>query len=276
MRARRVVTVHDLTFFRIPQRYPRVRRVYMQTLTRLAVRVADAIIVPSKTVRRDLEQALGGGAAAKATVVYEAAAARYRPTAPDDAAAVAARYGLQPGYLLSVGSLEPGKNRGRLIRALRELRDKGVDTTLAVAGQEAWKFAGDYALVERLGMRDCVRWLGYVPDDDMPALYAGASAFVFPSLYEGFGLPVLEAMACGTPVLTSDVSATAEVAGDAAMVVPPESVPLIRDGIRRLLEDDALRRDLRERGLVRAAEFSWARAAEETHALYASVAGGPR
>jgi glycosyltransferase involved in cell wall biosynthesis len=154
---------------------------------------------------------------------------------------------------------------------MRELRDGGVDASLAIVGQKAWHYESDFRLVEELGMTDRIRYLGYVAQCDMPALYSGAAAFVFPSLYEGFGLPVLEAMACGAPVLTSNVSATAEVAGDAALLVDPLSEPGIAEGVRRLLQDEDLRAELRGRGLARASTFSWHRAAGETRAVYERV-----
>jgi glycosyltransferase involved in cell wall biosynthesis len=270
MRARRVVTVHDVTFFRIPERYPPARRIYMRTLTRLSARVADAIVVPSQTVRRDVERTLGASSL-KISTVYEAAAASYRPVATDVASTTARRYGLDGRYILSVGSLEPGKNRSRLIRALHALGDDTRDVALGIVGQPAWDYEPELALVESLGMKQRVRFLGYVPGGDVAALYSGGLCTALPSLYEGFGLPVLEAMASGSPVLTSNVSATAEVAGDAALLVDPQSLDAIRDGLRRLIADEDLRRDLSERGLWRAAEFSWRRAADETYAVYRRV-----
>lgn len=270
VRAARVVTVHDVTFFRIPERYPRTRRLYMQYSTRLAARVADAIIVPSRTVRDDVQRHLKTPPD-RIHVVYEAAAADYSPMDVDSARPVADRYVGGP-YVLSVGSLEPGKNRARLIRAMRALRDNAIDYRLLVVGQKAWDYEADMAPVEQLDMGDRVTFAGYVPRADMPALYAAAAAFALPALYEGFGLPVIEAMACGTPVLTSNVSATAEVAGDAALLVDPESVDDIRHGLWRLLTDGPLRARLRDAGLARAAEFSWARAADETRAVYDAAA----
>ena len=139
-------------------------------------------------------------------------------------------------------------------------------------GQPAWNYDDDYDLVRELGLTGHVAFLGYVPDHDMPALYSGTTAFVFPSLYEGFGLPLLEAMACGAPVVTSNVSATAEIAGDVALLVDPLDTYAIADAIERLLCDDGVRADLRERGFARAAEFSWKRAARETLLLYELVA----
>jgi glycosyltransferase involved in cell wall biosynthesis len=275
VRCRRVVTIHDVTFFRIPERYPPARRLYMQTLTRLAARVADAIIVPSNAVRDDVQRLLRVPAA-KITTVYEAAGTQYAPLDRPAALDIARRYGIEAPYVLSVGSLEPGKNRARLIRAVRALRDEGVDARLVVVGQRAWKYESDLALVEELGMGDRVIFPGYVRAEDLPALYGAATAFAFPSLYEGFGLPVIEAMACGAPVLTSDRSATAEVAGDAALLVDPHSVDAIRDGLRRLLADADLRADLSRRGLLRATHFSWRRAADETYAVYARAVSGDR
>ncbi len=267
---RRVVTIHDLTFERIPERYPVARRIYMRTLTRLSARVADAIIVPSNAVRDDVARLLGV-APAKIATVYEAAGSQYVPGDAAEARALVQRYGLEGPYVLSVGSLEPGKNRGRLIRAMRVLRDEGIDYPLVVIGQRAWKYEVDLALIESLRMKDRVIFPGYVAAADLPAFYRAATVFAFPSLYEGFGLPVLEAMACGLPVLTSNVSATAEVAADAALLVDPLSTDVIRDGLRRLLSDGDQRRDLAERGLRRAAQFSWRRAADETHAVFERV-----
>lgn len=275
MRAARVVTVHDVTFFRIPKRYPPVRRAYMQLSTRLAAAVAVAVIVPSRAVREDAVRALRL-APEKVHVVYEAPASRFTPIDRGRALAVLGKHDVEAPYILNVGSLEPGKNRGRLICALHALRREGLCQQLVVIGQPAWRFEEDFALVEELGMNDAVRFLGYVADDELPAFYAGATAFAFPSLYEGFGLPVIEAMACGAPVLTSAIGATAEVAGDASLLVDPHSVEQIRDGLRRLLTDAGLRDDLRRRGVERAAEFSWARAAAETHAVYQHTAGARR
>lgn len=267
-RVRRVVTVHDVTFLIMPQRYPLLRRLYMRLITAVACRLADVVIVPSQTVRDDVIGRLGVRSD-RVAVVYEAAAERFRP-APEDAVARALRReGLAAHpYLLSVGSLEPGKNRARLIAAAHALRSRGYPHRLVVVGQRAWGYERDFALVDRLGLSDHVRFLDYVPRDDLPALYTGASVFVFPSLYEGFGLPVLEAMACGTPVVTSNVSATAEMAGDAALVVDPRSVEEIVSAVTRIVDDPALASELRERGLRRTVAFSWERAARETVAVY--------
>jgi glycosyltransferase involved in cell wall biosynthesis len=175
--------------------------------------------------------------------------------------------------VLSVGSLEPGKNRERLLQAFARLRARGLAHTLVVAGQRAWRYEGEQPLAQRLGLADSVRFLGHVPQADLPALYSAADLFAFPSLYEGFGLPALEAMACGTPVVASNVSAVPEVVGDAALQVSPLDVGALADAMERLLRDERLRADLRERGLKRAAEFSWEKAARRTAEVYEWAAG---
>jgi glycosyltransferase involved in cell wall biosynthesis len=265
---RRVVTVHDVTFMLLPRRYPFVRRLYMEAVTRASAHVADAIIVPSEAVRTDLIKALGPEL--PIAVVSEAAGAQYRPLTDESVLEdVRRRYDLPSRFVLSVGSLEPGKNRGRIILAYHELLKSGdTDAPLAIVGQQAWRHEADQQLIESLVLQDHVRFLGYVPDVDMPALYSSASALVFPSLYEGFGLPVLEAMACGSPVITSNVGATAEVGEGAAILIDPRSVHAIVSALREVLADEELRAGLRKRGLARVREFSWARAARETLSVY--------
>ncbi len=268
-----VVTIHDLTFMLIPDRYPLARRLFMEMVTRASARAADAVIAPSQTVRRELLARLGLPSE-RVVAIPEAAGSSYRPAPRLLVQEVIARYGLREPYVLSVGSLEPGKNRTRLIHALAALHRAGVDSSLVVVGQPAWDYEGDYDLVQELSLGKHVSFLGYVPDQDMPPLYSGAAVLAFPSLYEGFGLPVLEAMACGTPVVTSRGSATEELGRQAALLVDPYDTVEIASAIQRVLTDSTSRADLRERGLDRAAEFSWERAARETLLLYELTAAG--
>ncbi len=267
---RRVVTIHDVTFLLIPARYPRVRRWYMTLLTRAAARVADAIVVPSQAVRRDVVEHLGVPAS-RVTVIPEAAGAAFGPEV--DAADPERRrhHEVDGRYVLSVGSLEPGKNRGRLFEAFARVRRDGYDGQLVVVGQRAWRFRDELAALDRLGLGPHVRLLGYVPDEDLAALYRGAELLAFPSLYEGFGLPVLEAMASGTPVVTSRGSALEEIAGDGAVLVDPLDVTELADAMARVLSDHAWRDTLRTRGLARAGEYSWSRTATETLGVYERV-----
>ena len=273
---RRVVTIHDLTFLLMPQRYPLARRLYMEGLTRAAARIADAIITPSQVVRQEVIQRLGVPGD-RVVAIPEAAGPQYAPIEDEDTLGrLRWKYRLPNRYILSVGSLEPGKNRARLIRAYARLRSEGIDSPLVIAGQPAWRYEGDFELVRRLGLDEHVRFLGYVPDEEMPALYSGATLLAFPSLYEGFGLPVLEAMACGTPVVTANVSGSAEVAGDAAVLVDPKDTEALAEALGRVLSDEALRAGLRSRGLERAQQFSWQRAARQTIAVYEVVAAAKR
>ena len=271
---RQVVTFHDLTFFLLPARYPPSRRLYFQAVSRASARRADALIVPSETVKRDVVRILAVPQS-RITTVYEAPAPIFRPI--EDGAMLARvrqKYRLPHRFILSVGSLEPGKNRTRLIQAFHKLRRRGLEHRLVIVGGRAWKYEGDLELVERLGLSGEVLFTGYVPAEELAALYNCAELFVFPSLYEGFGLPVLEAMACGVPVVTSNVSALPEVAGDAALLAQPHDIEELADAMERPLRQSRLRASLRARGLKRAAQFSWERAARETVAVYEKTVAG--
>lgn len=249
------VIVHDLVaFLDGAEAQARAARIERATI-RPALRRAGALLCNSEATRGDL-LARFPGVAARAHVVPFAADARFAAARPDPAAE--ARHGLDGPYVLAVGTLEPRKNLERLIAAWAGLPATHV---LALVGPRGW---GDQPILEAARRAGDVRLLGRVSDEDLASLYAGCACFAFPSLYEGFGLPVLEAMAAGAPVLTSNVSSLPEVAGDAALLVDPLDVGAIRDGLARLLGDEALREDLRARGRDRAAGFSWDRTAAET------------
>jgi glycosyltransferase involved in cell wall biosynthesis len=265
---RRVVTFHDLTFFILPERYPRSRVVYFRSMSWAAAKAASMLICPSQTIRDDITRILHVPAEKVRPIPY-AAAPEFRPI--DDSPVLdRLRYNhlLPDRFVLSVGSLEPGKNRATLLKAFAELRRRGVEQKLVVTGQRAWKYGADFRLAEDLGLKGHVVFTGYIPPEDMPALYNAADLFVFPSLYEGFGLPVLEAMACGVPVVASKASSIPEVAGDAALLIDPRDERALRDAMERVLKDTDLRADLRRRGLERAATFSWEKSAQEHIAVY--------
>jgi glycosyltransferase involved in cell wall biosynthesis len=263
------VTVHDVTFVLYPKRYSFIRRSYMQIATRLSLRTADAIIVPSESVRRDMER-FPGPAHPAVHVIPEATRFR-RVENAWMVAAVRQQYARGQPYILNVGSLEPGKNQMALVQAYRQLRDQGYPHQLIIAGQPAWGYQPLVDLVERLGLVECIRLPGYVPDDDLAALYSGADVFVFPSIHEGFGLPVIEAMACGAPVICSDRSALPEITDGAAILVDPGDRAALTRAIARVLDDHSLQAQLRARGLARAAAFTWERTARATLAVYESV-----
>ncbi len=265
---RRVVTFHDLTFFILPERYPRRRLAYFRSVSWASAKAARMLICPSKAVQNDIVRILHTPPE-KVRTIAEAAAPAFR-IIEDKTVLDRLRYDhlLPERYILSVGSLEPGKNRTTLLKAFADVRGRGVEQKLVVTGQRAWKYGEDFRLAEELGLKGQVVFTGYVAPEEMPALYNAADLFVFPSLYEGFGLPVLEAMACGVPVVTSNVSSIPEVAGDAALLVDPRDAKALADAIEHALRDGDVHSMLRQRGLERAATFSWEKAARETIAVY--------
>ncbi len=267
-----VLTVHDLIFRHLPQHHKRLNRWYLNLAMPLYVRRATHLIAVSEATRRDLMAAYGVPAE-KITVIYEAADPRFGPRDALEQQTIRANYGLPPAYFLYLGTIEPRKNLLRLLRAWEPLYLAGEAPPLVIVGKRGWLSEPFFEAVERSPAREGLILTGYVLDDDLPALIAAATAFVFPSLYEGFGLPPLEAMACGTPVLCSDRSSLPEVVGDAALLFDPTDEEAIRAAMRRLLRDAALREALRRKGLEQAARFSWRRTAEETLRLYRRLAG---
>jgi glycosyltransferase involved in cell wall biosynthesis len=260
-----IVTVHDLGFLHYPEtQTPDSRRHYGQ-VARIVTQVAR-VIVDSACTAADVE-ALLGVPPSRIRVVHLAPTPAPAPDA-QQVAAVRARYALAEPFLLYLGTLEPRKNLGTLLRAFARL-GPAESARLVLAGSRGWLDEPIVAQAERLGER--VRLLGPVPAADLPALYAAATAFVYPSLYEGFGLPPLEAMAAGTPVIAAKASCLPEVLGDAALFVPPEDETGLTEALRTVLADPVLRDDLRARGLAHAATFSWERTAAATLAIYREV-----
>jgi glycosyltransferase involved in cell wall biosynthesis len=265
------LTIHDASLFLYSRFHPRARLLAMRLLLPLVARRAEAVITVSEHARQELIRVLRLPAS-KVHVVYEAAAAHFRPVAdPAERQRMRQKYGLPDDYLLYLGTLEPRKNLGRLLLALRQLRQQGVRQQLVLVGQRGWLMDGFDAAIQKLGLGDAVRITGFVPAEDLPAIISSATLFVFPSLYEGFGLPPLEAMACGTPVLCSNRASLPEVCGDAAEFVNPDSVASIAEGIGRLLADEARRDELRCRGFARVGRFSWQQAARETAEIYRRI-----
>lgn len=276
---RSVVTVHDLGYLHFPEAHTLARRLDLHLSTRWSVRAAWRIIAVSQATKDDLVQHYRVPPSNITVVHHGLSSEHFSPvTDPATRAACTARYGISGDYFLYVGTIQPRKNLLRLIEAfaqvLREERGSPSSTatatarprrlSLVLAGKKGWLTAAIEQRVAELDIKDNVQFIGYVDDDALPALMSGARAFVFPSLYEGFGMPVLEAMACGTPVLTSTTSSLPEVAGDAALLVDPTSTRALADGLSRLLHDTALCDTLRERGRARASGFTWERCAQET------------
>jgi glycosyltransferase involved in cell wall biosynthesis len=267
-----VVTIHDMTLWLFPQYHYRRRLLAMRPFVPLAARRAAAIIAVSQATKADIVRILGVDTS-KVHVVYEAPSPRFRVVeSAAELERVRHSYGLPPQLILYVGTIEPRKNLVRLLEAYARLRERrGITQPLVLAGRRGWKDKAVYAAVERLGLDGTVRFLGYVPTNDLVTLYNLADLVAFPSLYEGFGLPVLEAMACGTPVVTSPKGSLPEVAGDAAQFVDPYDVESIAAGLWRVLRDPARREELCSRGLAQAARFSWDKATRQTRQIYTQV-----
>lgn len=258
---RNVVIVHDAAAFRRPEAYSRSYRWWHQRLGAQSVRRAVQVVTVSEFSKQELVELVGLDPAA-VQVIAGGVSEQFSPTA--DHARVRAKLGLPDRYVLTVGAADERKNLGALSVAAHRLRLGGVEVVRA--GDERPHFSQTTSVAG-------VRSVGYVGEEDLPGLYCGASAFVLPSLYEGLGLPCLEAMACGVPVVASDRAALPETCGDAAILVDPDDRQAIAQALQSVLEDDALRARLREAGLRRAASFSWERAAEEVHALLSGLAG---
>jgi glycosyltransferase involved in cell wall biosynthesis len=206
-------------------------------------------------------------------VVYEGVNVGYRPLNAGEAADTAAGHGLPAGYILFLGSVEKRKNVHGLLQAYARLRQMGEQRPLVIVGLRRSSAAIEQPLRE-LDLHPHVIFTGYLPDQDLPAIYSAADLFVFPSLYEGFGLPPLEAMACGTPVVCSHAGSLPEVVGDAAITVDPHDIEGLAEAMRRVLDDQVLRQELREKGLARARLFSWEKAARQTIEVYQQVLNG--
>ncbi|MBX2998972.1 MAG: glycosyltransferase family 4 protein [Caldilineaceae bacterium] len=267
-----LLTVHDLIFERFPQHHTWTNRFFLKLGMPLFVRAASAIIAVSQQTRRDLIE-LYNVPPVKIHVIYEGIDQRFTPVDPPGVAAVRGKYGIERPYLLMVGTLEPRKNHATALRALARLKVDSFPHCLVIVGGRGWLFDPIQALVGELDLSADVIFTGRIPDDDLPALYSGADCFLMPSLYEGFGFPVLEAMACGTPVVCSNTSSLPEVAGDAALLVDPEDEGMLAAAMGRLLANSSLGSQLRCRGTEQAAGFRWSACVEQTVQIYAEVEG---
>lgn len=267
-----VLTVCDLSCFDHPETHPAERVRLMQRDMPAAIEKADHIIVISQASGDALRRWFNVDPA-RITNTYLAADPRFKPRSADMLAPVLSGLGLVPGgYVLSVGTLEPRKNLATLFAAYAGLPSAlRKRYPLVVAGMNGWHSEGLMKSAQELVERGELRFLGYVADELIPPLYAGAAAFGYPSRYEGFGLPVLEAMASGVPVITGNLTSLPEVVGDAGIMVAPDDVDSMREGLRQLLEDRVCAEDFALRGLARAQTFSWDRCASETFAVYREV-----
>ncbi len=268
-----VLTVHDLAVFLYPETFTFKKRVLQRAALPYLVRRAAAVVTPSQSSRRDLLRLLPTDPAKVVVTPLAAAPGLDRLPDADRVARVRAELGLPDRYVLSVGTLEPRKNVVRLIAAFEQIAAQFPDVQLVVAGGKGWRDADIVQVLQRPELRHRIVSVGYVTPEQLQVLYHLALVMAYPSLYEGYGLPVAEAMACGAPVLTSRGSSLDEVGGDAVVAVDPLDVAAIAAGLTRLLGDASLRDELRAKGLARAARSNWLQTAEATRQVMLSVAG---
>lgn len=267
-----VVTIHDVGYRHIPAAHTWVQRCYLELSTRWSAWAATRLIAVSQATATDLAR-FYATPLHKVAVIHEAGP-RTAPVAADTVAQVRARYGLTRPYLLYVGTIQPRKNLVRLLDAYAKASTQGaIDCDLVLAGGGGWLAEPIYAHARQLVLHNRIHLLGYTPDDELPALYQGAHGFCFPSLFEGFGLPVLEAQSYGVPVMTANNSSLPEIAGGAAILVDPTDVDAIADAMLRLSKDEALRQQLIAAGYENVKRFSWEKAAQETLAVLLAATG---
>ena len=266
-----VVTIHDLAFERMPETFTRRGSFQLKLTVRRTAKKASRIATVSEYSRQDLLN-IYKLPPEKVVVTYNGVESHFtpRPHVPNETQEIRSRYGIARDFLLAVGSLQPRKNLVRLIRAYAKLRSERADFTpqLVIVGRRLWLTHEIFDEVKKHRWADDVILTGYVADEDLPALYRAARAFVYPSLFEGFGLPPLEAMACGTPVVTSGVSSLPEVTGGAALLIDPNDEQSLASAMVEIVSDDLLRARLREKGIAQAKKFTWRDAAEKTLRLY--------
>jgi glycosyltransferase involved in cell wall biosynthesis len=256
-----VVTIHDLSFLFYPQSFRSLNRLYLKLFARLSARRARRVIAVSESTKRDAVKQYGI-AAEQVDVIHNGVDPAFHPMPADQVSAFRVDRGLPEQFILFVGTLEPRKNIAKLIQAYAQL--PGARPPLIFVGGKGWFYDEIFALVERLNLGAKVHFAGYVPTDDLPWWYNAAQLFVYPSLYEGFGLPPLEAMACGTPVVTSTASSLPEVVGQAGLLVDPTDTEGLAAAMEMCLTDADLRARMKAMGLARAASFSWRETARRT------------
>jgi glycosyltransferase involved in cell wall biosynthesis len=274
-----VTTIHDLSFEHLPETFKRRSRAQLRLTVRRTARKAALILTLSEFSRRDIIETYAVDPE-RVIVTPAAAPAHFKPVV-DEAKLekVRERHGIGANYLLSLGSIQPRKNLTRLIEAFRWLRKSRPDDKppqLVIAGKRGWLDDEIFRTAQQDGLNESVKFVGYVPDEDLPALYSGALCFVYPSYFEGFGLPVLEAMQCGAPVIAGNQTSLPEVAGDAALLFDPFDTRALGEAIARVIDHSDYRAELRAKGLKRAAEFSWIATARLTLKAYEDAAASRR
>lgn len=266
-----VVTFHDMIFFIYPSLHTLFKRYYFKKMMLASLKHADAIIAVSESTKNDILKYCRVSPS-KISVILEAADGIFKPSAYNSIEYICKKYGLESKkYILFTGLLEPRKNVPVLLKAFAGIRQKGHEIKLAIVGRQGWMYNEIFKTIKQLNLEQHIVFTGYVPETELPHLYSGAAVFVYPSLYEGFGLPVLEAMSCGTPVITSNISSMPEIVGNAALTINPHNHHELMQAIEKIIADSNLSISLKSRGLKRATEFSWEKTAIETLKVYHNV-----
>ena len=270
-----VATIHDLSFEHLPDTFNRRSRTQLRFTVRRTAQQAAKIVTLSNYSRRDICETYRISTE-KVTVTPAAAPMHFGPVGREtELKRIRQRYGIDSDYILSLSSIQPRKNLVRLIEAYSSLRNARAQSklpTLVIAGKRGWLDADVFRAAEQSGLGTDVLFIGYVAEPDLPALFSAAASFVYPSYFEGFGLPVLEAMQCGTPVIAGNRTSIPEIAGDAALLFDPFDSQALAAALAQVMDDGELRASLRKRGLARAAQFSWQDTARRTLKVYESLA----
>jgi glycosyltransferase involved in cell wall biosynthesis len=269
---RTILTVHDLSFVRVPESASPRLKAYLDTVVPRSIARADHVLADSTATKQDLID-IYSTPADKITVLLSGVDAHFRPIIDQELVLyVRAKYGIPDApYVFSVGTVQPRKNYERLMEAIQILKQQGIKLHAVIAGGKGWLDSPIYARIHSLKIQDQVHFIGFADEADLPALYSGAICSTFVSLYEGFGIPILEAMACATPVITSNISSMPEVAGNAALLIDPYDIEAIAGAIQRIIQDDELRISLIKRGIERTRHFTWEQSARHLLDVYETV-----
>ncbi|ADV85014.1 glycosyltransferase family 4 protein [Terriglobus saanensis] len=267
---RRVVTFHDMTFFTMPEVHERIKIIYFRTFMRASIRMVDQMIFVSRSALEDCTVLLGLPHG-HASVIPHGKGEEFRSDYPASRLrAVREKYGLKERFVLYIGTIEPRKNLSRLVEAFAGIARLDSEIQLVIAGKMGWKAEGLFARIEQLELASGIVFTGFIAEEDKAPLLAACTVFVYPSLYEGFGLPALEALACGAPTITSNTSSLPEVVGKAALLVDPTSIEDLQAALERVLSSADLQGELRQAGPERASHFTWEKTASLTAQVYRS------
>jgi len=266
-RGKIVVTCHDIISLLFPKNLPLASRLFYSRWMPFSYRAADKIIADSEHTKKDIIQYLHI-TAEKIKVIHLAVSSNFRPQPNDKIKTIKKKYHTGEKYFIHVSTLEPRKNLSFLVKAFAKVAKKGIKENLLIVGKKGWYYEGLFQLVKDLNLDKRVIFTGYAEDEDIPVLYSGATALTFPSMYEGFGFPPLEAMACGTPVISSNTSSLPEVVGEAGILLSPKDEQLWVRNMSKIATNSKLAFKLSQKGLLQAKKFSWEKTARETIQVY--------